>query len=125
MHQGSLVEEYARRIAGGLGVPDFVYRPVVVTRGSRRREISDGLLVAGNDGLILQTKSRERTTGLSDSPDRAERWCRKEANTAKSQSRGTRRELAAGGAVRVRSLSPDPPNPRPDSAAGTRKQVPL
>ena len=23
------------------------------------------------------------------------------------------------------SLSPDPPNPRPDSAAGTRKQVPL
>ena len=22
-------------------------------------------------------------------------------------------------------LSPDPPNPRPDSAAGTRKQVPL
>ena len=25
----------------------------------------------------------------------------------------------------VRDLSPDPPNPRPDSAAGTRKQVPL
>ena len=25
----------------------------------------------------------------------------------------------------VTRLSPDPPNPRPDSAAGTRKQVPL
>ena len=28
-------------------------------------------------------------------------------------------------AERVRYLIPDPPNPRPDSAAGTRKQVPL
>ena len=26
---------------------------------------------------------------------------------------------------RLYDLSPDPPNPRPDSAAGTRKQVPL
>ena len=29
------------------------------------------------------------------------------------------------GRKRVARLSPDPPNPRPDSAAGTRKQVPL
>ena len=29
------------------------------------------------------------------------------------------------GEVQVTSVSPDPPNPRPDSAAGTRKQVPL
>ena len=29
--------------------------------------------------------------------------------------------LVVGG----RKLTPDPPNPRPDSAAGTRKQVPL
>ena len=35
-----------------------------------------------------------------------------------------RRPLRAG-AARRRRLSPDPPNPRPDSAAGTRKQVPL
>ena len=27
--------------------------------------------------------------------------------------------------AQLRPLSPDPPNPRPDSAAGTRKQVPL
>ena len=30
-----------------------------------------------------------------------------------------------GRAVEDEVLSPDPPNPRPDSAAGTRKQVPL
>ena len=29
------------------------------------------------------------------------------------------------GRKRVARLIPDPPNPRPDSAAGTRKQVPL
>ena len=27
--------------------------------------------------------------------------------------------------ARIGRLNPDPPNPRPDSAAGTRKQVPL
>ena len=30
-----------------------------------------------------------------------------------------------GPGPQIISLSPDPPNPRPDSAAGTRKQVPL
>ena len=33
------------------------------------------------------------------------------------------RELRAN--VGTADVSPDPPNPRPDSAAGTRKQVPL
>lgn len=103
MQQGHQVEEYARRVAGGFGVADFVYRPVVTVSGSRSREISDGLLVAGSDGLILQVKSRDRSPGVVDSPERALAWCRKHGAIAQSQGRGTRRALSAGN-VRVQSL---------------------
>jgi hypothetical protein len=72
--RGNSVEDYARRLAGGLGVRDFVYEPVLVQRGGGSREISDGLLVAGADGLILQVKSRERPVDEGDSEDRAKAW---------------------------------------------------
>lgn len=103
MTQGQVVEEYARRIAAGLGVPDFVYRPVVSVRGKRRREISDGLLVVGESGLILQVKSRAADIGYEDTPERAASWCQKEFSAAQRQGDGTRRELAAS-EVRVQSL---------------------
>lgn len=103
LDQGQVVEEYARRLAGNLGVRDFVYRPVLVTLGSGSRELSDGLLVAGDDGLIVQVKSRDPSAGQNDPSDKAERWCRREGARAQRQGNGTKRFLSAGG-VTVRSL---------------------
>ncbi len=101
--QGHLVEESVRLIAGWYGVPDFVYRPVQHAVRSGTREVSDGLLVAGDRGVIVQVKSRDRSRAVMDSPQRAEAWCAKEGARGADQGRGTRRTIS-GGAVRVRSL---------------------
>lgn len=101
---GPATEEYARRLAAGLGVPDFVYEPVTERQSSRSREVSDGLLAIGDDGLILQTKAREPSVGESDTPQRARSWLDKNAKKALRQVRGTRRRLASTEKVRVRSL---------------------
>ena len=94
--QGSNVESYVRWLAGHLGVADFVYRPTIVTKGSGVRELSDGLLVAGSSGLIIQTKSRNDDAARKDDAERAERWCRKHALRARQQGFGTRRRLSEG-----------------------------
>lgn len=94
---GHEVEEYARRLAAGLGVPDFVYRPTDARKGSGSREVSDGLLVAGNRGLILQVKSREPAIALADTRERARLWVTKNAAKALRQADGTRRALRSGG----------------------------
>lgn len=103
LDQGDAVESYARRLAGALGVPDFVYHPSKVRTGSGSREVGDGLLVVGEEGLILQVKSRNVEAGSSDDTGRAERWCSKHAAKARSQGMGTRRRLQQGG-VEVTSL---------------------
>jgi hypothetical protein len=103
MDQGDAVESYARRLAGALGVPDFVYHPSHVRTGSGSREVGDGLIVVGDAGLILQVKSRNVDSGSSDDPGRAERWCRKHAARARTQGLGTRRRWRQGG-VEVSSL---------------------
>lgn len=101
--QGHRVEDYARRLAGGLGILDFVYEPIVVRRGNSSREVSDGLLVAGHDGLIMQVKSRMPEAARNDSPERAISWSLKNGLQAQSQGVGTRRTLVAN-SVRMRSL---------------------
>lgn len=100
---GQQVEDYARRLAGDLGVRDFVYRPVLVQKGSGNREISDGLLVAGADGLILQVKSRHPDAAQSDAPSKAESWCIKNSAAGVRQADGTRRSITMD-PVTVRSL---------------------
>lgn len=97
MPSGREIEEYARRLAAGLGVPDFVYRPANVRKGSASREVSDGLLVADGCGLILQVKSRESGAAATDTVDRAQRWVIKKAVDGKRQADGTRRSLRMGG----------------------------
>lgn len=100
---GLAVEDYARWLAGSLGVPDFVYRPTIIKTGSGSRELGDGLLVAGANGLILQVKSRDPEAARNDDRKVAERWCRKHGARAVRQALGTRRRLAEGG-VRAVSL---------------------
>lgn len=75
---GQQVEDYARRLAGDLGVRDFVCQPIVIRKGKGVREISDGLLVAGNEGLILQVKSRDPDAARLDDPMKAEGMVRQE-----------------------------------------------
>lgn len=99
---GAQVEERARRIAGALGVPDFVYRPLLEHKGTAQREISDGVLICGEDGLIMQVKARHAPD--QDSAARTEQWIRKNARTARNQADGTRRRLALSRAVTFSSL---------------------
>jgi hypothetical protein len=101
---GVATEQYVRRLAARLGVPDFVYEPTTVVAGSRSREISDGLLVAGRAGLVLQIKSREREAAARDSEERAASWVRKQAEEATGQARGTLRELSRNPDVTFESM---------------------
>jgi SEC-C motif len=88
---GHAAELGARDVAASLGVPDFVYDPVEIRKGSATREVSDGLLVVGERGLILQVKAREPRA--INSPEKIESWCRKKASEALKQVIGTRRTL--------------------------------
>jgi SEC-C motif len=101
---GQQREEYSRRLAGALGVPDFVYEPAVEAKGRGQREISDGLLVCGGEGVILQVKSRRPDSAATDTDAKAESWIRKGAEDALRQVLGTRRRLDGSKSVRVRSL---------------------
>ncbi|WP_425970567.1 hypothetical protein [Nocardia salmonicida] len=82
-----------------MGVPDFVYYPEKQLRGQTggNREIGDALLVAGGAGLIVQSKSRLDESAANETPERAERWCRKHARKGENQASGTRRTIQRGG----------------------------
>ena len=102
--QGTAVEDYARRLAGGMGVPDFVYEPVLVQRRGGSREISGGLLVARDrrGHLAGQEQGASRWRG-GDSEDRAKAWCVKLGDAAQRHGVGTRSSLPRS-LARVRSL---------------------
>lgn len=95
-------EEFARRLAADLGVPDFVYNPVLVTKGSATREVSDGMLIVGDRGLIIQSKARDPQA--NDSPERARAWATKAIAAGAEQVKGTRRTLRQKSALTVTSL---------------------
>jgi hypothetical protein len=100
--RGAGSEEQARTIAGVLGVPDFVYMPLLEPKGASQREVSDGVLICGDHGLIMQVKAREAPE--RDTAVRSERWIRKSAEAARRQADGTRRRLALPEAVTFTSL---------------------
>jgi hypothetical protein len=100
--RGAEAEERAREIAALLGVPDFIYLPLLERRGATQREISDGMLICGEDGLIMQVKARAAPE--QDTPARAERWVQKNAEAARRQAEGTRRRLSQSPAVTFTSL---------------------
>ena len=100
--RGADAEARAREIAALLGVPDFIYLPLLERKGATQREISDGMLICGEDGLIMQVKTREAPE--QDTPARAERWIHKNAEAARRQAEGTRRRLSQSRAVTFTSL---------------------
>lgn len=74
------------------GLPDFVFRSVVRSRGRGTRELGDVIVCVGDLGAVVQVKARQI---VSDDPDKEGRWLDKKIETAASQARGTLRSLAA------------------------------
>jgi hypothetical protein len=89
---GAIVEEQARRIAAGAGVPDFVYRPVDVRKGQGQREVCDALLWIGRRLVVVSMKSRDPS--VSETDERRDRWLEKHTQKAVRQIEGTVRTLS-------------------------------
>ncbi len=89
---GSGAEEATQEAAAIWGLPDFVYRPIVVRAGSGARELGDRILLVGDSAVVIQVKSRQGGVG---DPDREERWARKATAKAVRQAKGTVRRLLA------------------------------
>ncbi len=90
---GLAVEDLVRRVAAEFGVPDFVYFPKKVRRGTALKEIGDGILLCGDRGAIVQVKSRGASVAEADSEIDAERWAKRELRKAVKQALWSRNEL--------------------------------
>lgn len=74
-----------------MGLPDFVMSPMVERKGRGVREISDGLIVTGDHGLVIQVKSRDGACG---SAEQEVAWLTKKIAEGARQADGTARRLA-------------------------------
>lgn len=133
--RGTAAEQAVQDAAATWGLPDFVIPPSVERKGSGVREISDGLLVVGKRGIIMQTKARDANLR---NPAREAAWLDKQIGRAVRQINGTARRLRDGGVdmkngrghrvhVDGRSIDwsgvviidhPDPPDDHATPAAG-------
>jgi len=98
---GTAVEEATRAAAGRWGLRDPVMKPKVFAKGSGRRELGDGTILAGPRGISLQVKAR----GVAgDTPEEAARWTLKHAAQGLRQARGTIRTTMLNPAVELTNL---------------------
>lgn len=88
---GHSTEESIESAAATWGLPDFVMRPIQERKGAAVREISDGLVISGKKGLIIQSKARENPS--NDDPEKEVRWVNKQIKKASAQVEGTARRL--------------------------------
>jgi hypothetical protein len=89
VERGRAAEVAVHSAAATWGLPDLVFLPSTEHRGSRNREISDGLIVTGNKGVVLQVKSRDAVTPSEKEPS----WIDKKVRHAAGQVDGTVRRL--------------------------------
>jgi len=87
---GVAAELSVRHIGAGWGLPDFVFAPGEHQTSSGRREVSDGIILCGPYGVVLQTKCR---TSPGDNVDRERTWIETAARDATRQASGTLRTL--------------------------------
>lgn len=92
---GHGAEESIESAAATWGLPDFVMRPVQERKGGAVREISDGLVVVGEKGVIIQSKVRNAPN--REDLEKERRWALKQIDKANSQVSGTARRLRNGG----------------------------
>jgi hypothetical protein len=88
--RGQAAEEATRGAAAHWGLPDFIFRPRVQTRGSGSREVGDAIVVVGDRAASVQVKSR-----LMASSDQAKErsWLDKRIAEGARQAAGTIRSL--------------------------------
>ncbi len=86
MPLGAGTELAALEAAAHWGLPDFVFHPLTVPKGSGFREIGDGTLISGRRGITLQVKARD---GATQNADREASWLQKKAGEALRQAHGT------------------------------------
>jgi hypothetical protein len=77
------------------GLPDFVFRPQVIAKGSGQRELGDATIITGSKAVAVQVKSRE---GEPKDDDAEGRWLTKKALQGARQAAGTVRALRASAA---------------------------
>jgi hypothetical protein len=77
------------------GLPDFVFRPQVIAKGSGQRELGDATIITGSQAVAVQVKSRE---GEPKDDDAEGRWLTKKALQGARQAAGTVRALRASAA---------------------------
>lgn len=94
--QGTAAEEATATAAAFWGLPDFVFPPEIRQTGSGRVELGDGIVVVGDQGLILQVKSREN---VSEKIERETSWIKKRVAHGAGQAAGTLRQLCLQPAV--------------------------
>ncbi|MET7520389.1 hypothetical protein ABZS88_45065 [Streptomyces sp. NPDC005480] len=83
-------EEAAHIAAATWGLPDFVFRSALASKGSGRRELGDRLLLSGGRCAVIQVKSRT-IKPKADPEERA--WIQKVTANAMRQAKGTVRTL--------------------------------
>jgi hypothetical protein len=89
-------EEAIQAAAAIWGLPDFVYRPILVRAGSSVRELGDRIVLVGDKAMVVQIKSRQ---GGGGDQDREVSWARKATAKAVRQAKGTIRRLHAAPAT--------------------------
>lgn len=72
------------------GLPDFVFRPRVISKGFGRRELGDATIITGSKAVAVQVKSRE---GQPKDDAGEARWLTKKALEGARQAGGTVRTL--------------------------------
>lgn len=92
---GIEVERRRREITAFHGVPDFVFRPVDIAKGSGKREVGDFLLWVGDVVAIVSHKSRSPAAAARETQDRRRRWLSSKIDDAFGQVCGVARTLQA------------------------------
>ncbi|MFD9749162.1 hypothetical protein [[Kitasatospora] papulosa] len=92
--RGLAAEVAVQDAAATWGLPDFVMVPTVERKGPGVREISDGLLVVGDRGVVVQIKAREGEPGTR---EKESSWVLKQLTAASKQIHGTVRRLKMQG----------------------------
>ena len=88
--QGTAAEHATSSIASQWGLADFVFPSVTRRTASGVRERGDAIVYFGNQGIVLQVKSR---VGMADVESKERNWILKNVAKAASQAAGTVRQM--------------------------------
>ncbi len=91
LRKGAAAEWVTLIVAAAWGLPDFVFHPAKVPKGTATRELGDGTILVDQHGLVLQSKSRGADQLRGEHGER--NWLIKNMTKAGKQAAGTVRSL--------------------------------